>query len=488
MLTTSLRKSVGSETFSGLPLAVDLDGTLLRTDLLLETGLAYVRAQPLRCLAPMLWLLRCGKAGLKQRLAEATVIDVATLPYEPAVMSLIRQARAEGRHVILATASHCTLARRIADHLGLFDEVLASDGLTNLSAGRKWAVLVERFGEGGFDYVGNARDDLPVWQAAREAIVVSPERGVMARLAQRARPAQSVRAAQASPADWISALRLHQWLKNLLLFVPLLAAHKLGEPALLALGMFAFIVFGLCASSVYVLNDLLDLAADRQHPGKRSRPFASGQLSPRTGVLLSPTLLLIAFGLAALWLPAAFTAVLGAYYLLTLAYSLRLRRYMMVDVIALAILYTLRIVAGAAALGIPLSFWILAFSMFMFLSLALVKRYSELRHIRTLDTAPDFGRGYIPADLGMIASLGGSAGFMAVLVLALYINDLNDGAVYRNPQLIWLACPLLLYWMGRTWLLTRRGEMDEDPVIFAMRDRTSLVVGALFGLVFWAAI
>lgn len=471
-----------------LPLVVDLDGTLLRTDLLLESGLAHLRERPLRCLDPVLWLLRDGKAGLKQRLAEVTNLDITALPYEPAVIALIRQARSQGRPVILATASHRTLAERIADHLGLFDAVLASDGITNLAGGRKQAALVARFGEGGFDYAGNARDDLPVWQSAREAIVVNPDPGVTRRLRSRTPAMRIVRAAPATATDWINALRLHQWLKNLLLFVPLFAAHKLGEPGLLALGVFAFIVFGLCASSVYVLNDLLDLAADRQHPSKRERPFASGRLSPRTGMLLAPLLLAIAFGLATSALPGAFVTVLGAYYVLTLAYSLRLKRYLMVDVIALALLYTLRIVAGAAALGIPLSFWILAFSMFMFLSLALVKRYSELHRTQALQTGRDFGRGYLPADLGMIASLGGSAGFMAVLVLALYINDLNDGTAYRHPQLIWLACPLLLFWVGRTWLLTRRGEMDEDPVIFAMRDRTSLFVGALFGLVFWAAI
>lgn len=470
------------------PLVVDLDGTLLRTDLLLESALAYLRAQPLHFIRPLLWLARHGKAGLKQRLAESAQLDLRTLPYDPSVIALIRQARQEGRQVILATASHCTLAHRIAASLELFDEVLASDGIINLSAENKRSALVARFGEGGFDYAGNARDDLPVWQSAHEAIAVNPQPGVSARLATRSGPTRLLLTTRATAADWMNALRLHQWLKNLLLFVPLLAAHRLSEPGLLAAGLLAFIAFGLCASSVYVLNDLLDLSADRQHPSKRERAFASGRLPLLTGLLLIPLLLAAAFTLAASALPGAFLAALGAYYLLTLAYSLRLKRYMMVDVIALALLYTLRIVAGAAAMGIALSFWILAFSMFMFLSLALVKRHSELTSTQALEPPPDLGRGYVPSDLATIASLGGSAGFMAVLVLALYINDLNAGAAYSHPQLIWLACPLLLYWVGRTWLLTRRGEMHDDPVVFAMRDRTSLVVGALFGLVFWAAI
>jgi 4-hydroxybenzoate polyprenyltransferase len=277
-------------------------------------------------------------------------------------------------------------------------------------------------------------------------------------------------------------------MKNALIFVPLLAAHQVTNPWLLWQGVLAFVLFGLCASSVYLLNDLLDLPDDRHHPSKRHRPFAAGRLSITSGVIACVCLLVISLTGTALLMPWKFAGVLVTYYALTLAYSLFLKRKMAVDVIALAMLYTLRLIAGAAAFSVPLTFWILAFSMFIFLSLALVKRHSELGQAhRQGETHKTRGRGYYPMDLGMIASLGASSGYLSVMVLALYINDQRATGLYAHPQVIWLACPLLLYWITRVWMLTQRGQMDEDPVVFATRDRISLVVGALFGLVFWAA-
>jgi 4-hydroxybenzoate polyprenyltransferase len=277
-------------------------------------------------------------------------------------------------------------------------------------------------------------------------------------------------------------------MKNALIFVPLLAAHQLNQPLQVLNGLLAFLFFGLCASSVYILNDLLDLTDDRHHQSKRNRPFASGRLSIRSGLVLVPLLLLGAFGGAALLLPWQFCAVLGAYYLLTLAYSLSLKRQMTLDVIVLAALYTSRILAGAAAFNLPLTFWILAFSMFMFLSLALVKRYAELREARLKDLKDKTrGRGYYPADLDMIASLGATSGHLAVMVLALYIHEGTTVALYSHPHVIWLACPLLLFWITRVWMLTHRGQMNDDPVVFAIRDRVSQLIGALFALVFWIA-
>lgn len=469
------------------PLVVDLDGTLLRSDLLIESALLFARATPHRLPQVLRWLAD-GKARLKAGLAAAADIDARALPYDAEVLALIESARAEGRSVVLATASHRSLAERVAAHLALFDAVVATDGALNLSAGHKRDALVERFGERGFDYAGNARDDLPVWRAARYAIVVNPD----TRLERDARALGNVstviRSHPWSWSRWLQALRPHQWLKNLLLFVPLLAAHRATEFALLAEGLLAFVAFGLCASSVYLLNDLLDLPDDRRHPTKRHRPLAAGELSLHHAVLSCPLLLLSAFAIALLWLPGAFAAALAAYYALTLAYSLVLKRFMGVDVIALATLYTLRVIAGGAAFGLELSFWLLAFSMFIFLSLALVKRHAELFRARedgSMGRTP--GRGYYPDDLGMIAPLGAAAGYLAVLVLALYINDLHAADLYRQPELIWLACPLLLYWISRVWMLAHRGEMHDDPVIFALRDRASLAVGVLCALVFWAA-
>jgi len=470
------------------PLVVDLDGTLLHSDLLLETWLHFLRDQPQRCLVPLLWLAR-GKAALKCELALVTTVDIEVLPYDEAVLAFVRSEHARGRRIVLATASHRHLAQQIADHLQVFDEVLATDADRNLSAHSKRDLLTSLYGQKGFDYAGNSQDDLPVWEAARRAYVANAS----PRLERRARRLNNFAGVLASskPAlgDWIRQLRLHQWLKNLLIFVPLFAAHRYGEPELLAAALVAFVCFGLCASGVYVLNDLLDLRDDRHHPIKRHRPFASGQLPILAGLAAIPILLSSAFALALWLLPAAFTVSLATYFVLTLGYSLGLKRRMVIDVVALATLYTLRVIGGAMALEIPLSFWLLAFSMFMFLSLALVKRYAELFQMRTQGNDQKIrGRGYYADDLSMIASLGAAAGYMAVLVMALYVNDAQTTELYSRPAAIWLACPLLLTWVSRIWMLTHRGEMNEDPVIFAARDRVSLAIALLVALLFWAAL
>lgn len=469
------------------PLVIDLDGTLLRSDMLLETGMAFVRHKPLSLFKLFGWLTK-GKAALKEGLAKAHPMDVSVLPYDPVIIELIEAERRNGRTIVLATASHHSLAELISEHLQLFDLVLASDANRNLSALRKRDLLVELYGEGGFDYVGNSHDDLLVWASARQAFVVNPESGVERRARSHGNVQQVIHSNKSGLKDWMKAFRLHQWMKNALIFVPLMAAHQLTSPVLLWQGVLAFLFFGLCASSVYLLNDLLDLADDRHHHSKRNRPFAAGRLSIKSGVLVFPILLLGAFCGAAWLLPWAFSGALIIYYILTLAYSLSLKRQMAIDVIALAALYTLRIIAGAAAFGLDLTFWILAFSMFIFLSLALVKRYAELREAkRKGDTGKTRGRGYYPADLEMISSLGASSGYLAVMVLALYIHDQATTGLYAHPQVIWLACPLLLFWITRVWMLTHRGQMHDDPVVFAIRDRISLVVGVLFGLVFWVA-
>jgi 4-hydroxybenzoate polyprenyltransferase/phosphoserine phosphatase len=470
----------------GPPLVVDLDGTLLRSDMLAETGIAYLRQHPLRIYRLFNWLAK-GKAILKEKLANATEVDVSVLPYDPAVIDLIESERAKGRAIVLATASHISLATRIAEHLKLFDHVMASDATRNLSGSRKRDALIDAYGKDGFDYAGNSRDDLPVWTAARRAYVVNPDRGVEHRARQQGNVEKVLHADNGGLRSWVKALRLHQWIKNVLVFVPMLASHQ-GSFALLGHGLLAFLLFGLCASSVYVLNDLLDLNDDRHHRSKRLRPFAHGRLSIISGLMVFPVLLLAAFGGAACLLPPWFSAVLLTYYILTLGYSLYLKRRMAIDVISLAMLYTSRIVAGAAALRFPLTFWLLAFSMFIFLSLALVKRYAELHEARRNGRMEKTrGRGYYPDDLEMIASLGAASGYLSVMVLALYIHDDATANLYGHPQIIWLACPLLLFWITRVWMLTHRGLMHDDPVVFAARDKTSLIIGLLFGLVFWVA-
>ena len=469
------------------PLVVDLDGTLLRSDLLMETAMAFLRSQPLQVFKMLGWLFK-GKAALKEGLAQATEIDVSVLPYDPQIIEIIQAEKANGRMIVLATASHVSLAERIAEHLQLFDLVLASNANRNLSGNNKRDLLVAHYGEGGFDYIGNSKDDLPIWKVSRQAYVVNPDTGVESRVTAMTRVEPTIRTNTVSLRDWRKALRMHQWLKNALIFVPLLASHRFVQMELLRDGVFAFFCFGLCASSVYVLNDLLDLCDDRHHKSKCHRPFASGRLSIKAGLILVPALLLTAFGAALALLPWQFSAVMAAYYGLTLAYSLQLKRLMAWDVITLAMLYTARIIAGVAAFNLTLTFWILAFSMFIFLSLAMVKRYAELRDARAREVNTFArGRGYYPGDLDMIASLGASSGYLAVMVLALYIQDAKTTALYVTPHVIWLACPLMLFWVTRVWMLTHRGQMNEDPVVFAIRDRTSQMIGAIFLLMFWIA-
>jgi len=425
----------------------------------------------LTALQAPLWLLR-GKANLKAEVAQRVNLDVTTLPYNERFLTYLREQRAEGRYLVLATASPEKYATQVAEHLGLFDEVIATKNNINLSGDNKAEGLVQRFGEGNFDYAGNGRPDLAVWKRAHRAVLVDPEPGV-ARVVQDVIEVESlIENERPGVRDYLKALRLHQWSKNLLVFVPLLGAHRVGELDLFAHASLAFIVFGLCASSVYLLNDLLDLPADRAHPRKRRRPFAAGTVPIVHGVMLAPLLLILAFGLALL-LPPLFGAVLALYYVSTLTYSLWLKRVVLVDVLLLAGLYTARVLAGAAAVEVIPSFWLLAFSMFLFLSLALAKRHTELGVMLERGAESTHGRGYQSSDLVALLSLGAAAGYMAVLVLALYINSPEVGKLYNRPEAIWLLCPLLLYWISRLWLGAHRGKLHDDPVIFALKDHVS---------------
>lgn len=460
---------------------------MIRSDVLIESGFAYLKSAPLRFYQPLVWLARGGKPALKAGLAENTNVDVTVLPYDPQVLDWLREEREAGRPLVLATASHERYANAIADHLGLFDQTFATANGLNLSSRRKRDKLVAEFGERNFDYAGNSHDDVAVWQSAAHAIVVNASSSVERAARKIGNVERVIESRQPMFKTWSKSLRLHQWLKNLLIFVPLLAAHKLTSPDLIMAALLAFLAFGLCASSVYLLNDLLDLEDDRHHPTKRKRPLASGALPLTWAVGLFPVLLAGAFALTALFLPWRFGVVLLGYYALTLAYSMFLKRQVMVDVIVLATLYTIRIVAGTAAIGASLTFWLLAFSMFIFLSLALVKRYAELHSMQARGLVKTRGRGYVASDLPLISSLGTAAGYLSVLVLAMYIQDGNTAKLYRHAQVIWLACPLLLYWVSRTWIIAHRGLMHDDPIVFAARDRVSLAVVMLCGIVFWAA-
>ncbi len=467
---------------SSIPLCIDLDGTLIRSDLLIESALALLKTNPLFLFLFPLWLLR-GRANLKREIARRVQLDAVTLPYDARVLTLLRAQNLRPR--VLCTASDHLLADAVAQHLGLFDEVIASDGTRNLSGDIKAAMLVQRYGERGFDYAGNETKDLAIWKWARLAFVVNGDRRLDSRVKKQCDVAQVMPRERPGLHAWLGALRPHQWLKNTLVFVPPLAAHLVMQPAVVARSLAAFAIFSICASGVYLLNDLFDLASDRRHPRKRKRPFASGQLPLTTGMVTTLLFTFVAFA-AAFALAPRFVLVLLGYFLLTLAYSLYLKQIAMLDVIVLAALYTTRIIAGAVVIGIGLSFWLLAFSMFLFLSLAILKRYTELGVQRAAGNAHAHGRGYATSDYELLAALGGASGYLSVLVLALYINSTASELLYRHPQVLWLLCPLLLYWVSRAWIVAHRGTMHDDPIVFAVTDRVSLtvlVLGAVVALV-----
>ena len=461
-------------------LVVDLDGTLIHTDMLHESALKLFREHPLQTLGIPLWL-RAGKAVLKARLAERIHLDPKTLPYNQPLLDWLESERASGRRLVLCTASDQKIARQIATHLGIFDEVIASDGQDNVAGERKAAALVERYGKKGFDYAGNSSTDLAVWAHARRAIVVNGKTGLTDRASAISELAEVFPPARQGLSAWRRVLRVHQWLKNILLFVPLLAAHDLTNLHAWGALLLAFVAFSLCASSVYIANDLMDLESDRLHPRKRKRPFAAGLVPAWKGVLLAPVLLVASLGLG--WqVGTAFLSWLLLYFSLTCVYSWRLKRLLLIDCLTLAMLYTLRIVAGAAAIGQPLSFWLLAFSIFLFLSLAFVKRYAELRLYRK-GSGSLHGRGYHSDDAPIVQMMGIVAGYAAVLVLALYVNSDAIVALYEHPRLVWGAVPVVLFWVSWVWMRAHRGEMHDDPLVFAIKDRTSLAAGAAFAIV-----
>jgi len=471
---------------SSVALCIDLDYTLVRSDLLVESALKAVNEQPFAALGA-LRALRQGRAQLKQRLADLADLRVDLLPYDPGVLALAETARAAGRPVVLATAANHRYAEQVALHLGLFDAVHGSDANTNLCAHAKAERLVQSYGEGGFDYVGDSRKDLAVWRHARRAIVVNPQPGVLSGLARSGVPHTLLSRRGPLMAPLVGVLRPHQWLKNALVFLPLLAAHLFLDPPAILGGIAAFLAFSLTASVGYVINDLLDLEADRQHVRKRLRPFACGDL-PFTWALALIVVLMAGAGAIGAWLPPLFLGVLGAYFAATLAYSLQLKRHMTLDVLTLAGLYTLRVIGGAAAIGIPPSFWLLGFSMFLFLSLAYLKRYAELESLRREGGDWASGRGYGIKDLELVRGLGIPAGYCAVMVLALYINSPEVRVLYRHPEVIWLVCPLLLYWTARTWSIAHRGLMHDDPLLFAITDRGSQVTFLMCVLTLWFAV
>ncbi len=454
-------------------LCVDLDGTLIRGNVLWECVLVLLRTRPITLLLIPFWLL-AGRACLKRKLAARIPLDPALLPYRQQVLDLLRREKAAGRRIALTTASDRELAEAISSYLGLFDEVHASDGHLNLKGASKAAFLAEHFAQTGFDYVGDSAADVEVWRNARAAYVV----GTRAR-AEQAAAVTTLKGTILEPRatfrtscrTWIHALRGYHWAKNLLLFLPLALSHNLTvEPLVRTLAGFA--LYGFCASGLYILNDLLDLHSDREHPWKKERPFAAGKISIPEGLLASLILLSSALGLGFL-LDVQFGLALLGYAALTMLYSLYLKKIALLDVFVLSSFYSFRILAGALISATPLSQWFLAFSMFFFLSLAMAKRYSELLQASDLVIAGNSGRGYRTSDRELLLSLGIGSSFSAIVILSLYVHSQDVRLLYSSPEYLFLLCPIVLYWLSRTWLLAHRGELKEDPVTLAIRDPVS---------------
>lgn len=460
------------------PLCVDLDGTLVATDTTVEGLLEVLKAAPWRIFA-LLSALLGGRPALKRYIAQNMRVDAAALPYREEVLAEMRQAREAGRPVLLVTASDQSTADAVGAHLGLIDEAIGTSTDENLKAARKASFLVERYGEGGFEYLGDSPADLSVWKAAGEAVMVAPS-AVTRRRAEAAVPRSRVLVERPKKLRAaIKELRPHQWAKNVLLFVPLYFAHEYTNLELVFTVLMAFFSFSFAASSIYVLNDLVDLPSDRQHRSKRNRPLAAGTLSIPEGMALSVMAFVVSMTLAVVFVNPKFVVVVLGYVALTTAYSFSLKQKMIVDVLTLASLFTYRVMAGGVAVSIPISEWLLAFSIFFFTSLAFVKRYSELIQVRADGRMAIAGRGYVMADMPIIVGAGLSSGFLAVLVFALYINTPTIVEYYPRQDILWGICLVLVYWIMRIWFLAARDQMHDDPVLFAVKDRISLIAGVI---------
>lgn len=464
---------------SKFPICVDLDGSLIRTDMLHEGAIVLLKANPFLIIKLIFLILFRGKAYTKKWIASKTTFDPASLPYNHELIAWVHNQRKNGRYIILCTASDIIVAESIANHLGIFDNIISSNGVINLAGSVKSKELVRRYGEKGFDYVGNSKPDLEVWKFSRSAIVVNAAEELISSVKELTDIQIIFPRHKITFGVWAKALRLHQWLKNALLFVPLLAAHLLNDVFAWQSLALAFMAFSLCASSVYISNDLFDLESDRHHPRKCSRPFASGALPIFGGVIVAPLLLILGCLVGTL-VGQYFLLWLFIYFLLTCIYSIKLKQLVLIDCLALAILYTLRIVAGAAAIGGELSFWLLAFSIFLFLSLAFLKRFAELQVQLLNGKFKAHGRGYFTDDAPLIQMFGVASGFMSVLVLALYLNSPEVLRLYAQPEWVWGNVPVMVFWVSWLWLRANRGEMHDDPMIFAVKDKVSLLAGLSF--------
>tara|TARA_R110000787_G_scaffold215862_2_gene324960 strand:+ start:21175 stop:22611 length:1437 start_codon:yes stop_codon:yes gene_type:complete len=464
---------------------VDLDGTLVRTDLFVESLLRYLKGNPFRIFQLVMWLLK-GRAFAKEKIAESVDIDAEYLPYEEGLIAYLKQLKADGKEIILATASHRNYANQVAEHLGIFDKVMATSGENNLKGNNKLAAIRELLGDDDFAYAGDSSADTPIWRAAAANIMVNAPASNVAEAEKAGKLSWHHKSESSTLKAFVKEMRPHQYAKNILIFVPLVTSHEYFDFSHLWATVLAFICFSFCASGVYFLNDLLDLQEDRRHRSKKYRPIASGALPLPLGVAGAVGFPLFAFTVSIAFLPIAFVVVLLVYFAITNAYSFLLKRLTTVDVMTLAILYTMRVVAGAAASGVELSSWLIAFSVFIFVSLAFMKRYIEVSAL-TEKSSKVRGRGYSADDSETMFALGITNFTAAVVILALYINSSFVLLSYSTPEALWLLCLLVLFWGNHIWVCARRKEIPDDPVVFAIKDRASQLVGVSFVIVLFLA-
>lgn len=468
--------------FRTKPLCLDLDGTLIATDSLAESLIVMIKTKPLYFFLLPLWILR-GKYYFKSKIEQNSRLSPDKLPYIMQVLDFAKAEKAKGRMIVLATATMQGIADKIADYLGIFDLVIGSKDGINLRSTHKRDKLVELFGEKGFDYAGDSKADFKVWQSANKAIVVHPNNSVLNKAKSIGNVDKVFKEDFSVAKAYIKQIRVYQWIKNILLFLPFIMAHKLFDVNIIQNVLVGFFSFSFLASFVYVLNDLMDLEADRIHPRKKYRPLASGKITLFRAFALLPLLLISSFSLAIAFLPFSFTIIMLCYAFTNIVYSIYAKKVMILDIIILSSFYTLRIIAGAIAAGVVVSPWLIEFSIFFFFSLAAVKRFSELFNLKELNQTSAKRRGYLVTDLDLVRNFGVISGYISVLIIAFYVHSDAVVLLYKRPEILWAISPCLLYWISRIWLLAHRGLMNEDPIVFTGKDKVSYIVGIVIVIV-----
>jgi 4-hydroxybenzoate polyprenyltransferase len=467
------------------PLVVDLDGTLINTDLLYEGVIMLLRKNPLYFFQCFRWLLK-GKVYFKNEIFKIVSLRYELLPCNKELLSFLQTESANGRKIILATASLKSNAQEISKTFPIFDEIYATEKV-NLKGRNKLKILINEFGESKFDYIGNSYSDLKIFASSRFSYLVNPSKSLERKTSEVSDLKYTWKTKKLHLRDYIKAIRVYQWIKNLLIFVPLITSHSFYSFNMIAQATWAFFAFSFAASSGYVINDLFDLNADRSHPRKRLRPFASGRLSILSGIILAFTLLVAGLFVAS-QLSFLFLIILIIYFIISFSYSLYFKKIVLYDVFILTMLYSTRVIAGGIVINVPISFWLIAFSAFIFLSLAFVKRYSELMKINDETNLKDRGREYAKVDLNLLQIMGIASGFISVVVFSLYIDSPEVSQLYSHPKILWGISLLFLFWISRIWVITNRGEMTDDPIVFTLKDVSSYIIFFAIGLIMFLSI